>query len=204
MAKTAGTTEYMRFSQILENIARREGRDRITVGCLIAELGSKAHVSLILIFAALNVLPMPPGSSVLLALPMVILSWRMAHGQGVWLPGHIRDWSLPASRVTALYLRAAPQLARLERIIKPRRADLVGRRASRVAGYLLFVLSVVTMIPVPLSAIAPAFSIVIISLGLLEKDIAWIAIGATLGALSTLLFAGMIAGITQALGAVLG
>lgn len=204
MPKDTGSHEATRFSQVLHGIACKDGRERITIGSLIEELGAKAHGSLILIFAILNVLPMPPGSSVFLAFPMVILTWRMAHGQSVWLPGQICSWSLPVSRVRALEAREAPYLERMERFIRPRQAELVGRRATRAIGCLLFLLSLITMIPLPLSAIAPAFSIVLIALGLLERDIAWISIGAVFGCASALLFVGVIAGLARAAALMIG
>ena len=55
-----------------------------------------------LIFAAPNILPVPPGTSAVLGTPLVFLAAQMMFGRGPWLPALVTRRSLSREDFAAL------------------------------------------------------------------------------------------------------
>jgi hypothetical protein len=158
-----------RLSEILGGI---DATQPLTVGSLVETFGERAFGALMFVFAVPNIIPTPPGTSAILGLPLVILTFQLMIGQQVlWLPRKIRERQLSGSVVAGFAQRALPVLVRLEKILKPRlslfaRSDL----AERLIGIVAFLLSVVLFLPIPLVNILPALAIACLAIGLAERD----------------------------------
>jgi hypothetical protein len=61
------------LSQRLAQIVATEGPDLLTFSELATQLHARAWGGLLFIFAAINVLPLPPGTSAFFALPIVMM-----------------------------------------------------------------------------------------------------------------------------------
>jgi len=78
------------LSQRLARIEEEGGPDRLSFTELAARLETSAWGGLLLIFAAINVLPLPPGTSIFFALPLMIVSAQMVFGRASpWFPARI-------------------------------------------------------------------------------------------------------------------
>jgi hypothetical protein len=77
----------------------------------------------------------------------------------------------------------APWLARLERALRPRGPELLGPMAERLAGLLAILLGLLLSLPIPLTNIPLAVPLVLIGLGLAERDGLMLAIGLAVGAI---------------------
>jgi hypothetical protein len=95
-------------------------------------------------------------------------------------------------------LRATPLLARAEKLLKPRLSFLVKDRAQNVIGAVCLLLAVVLMLPIPLGNMLPAVAISLISLGVLERDGAWVLGGFAVAAASMVVVAGVIYAMAKA------
>lgn len=180
------------LSDALTRIAGDAGRDRISVTDLLVLLEGRATAGLLLLFAFPNILPMPPGTSGILGLPLVYLSFQMMLGQRPWLPRFIAQRSLPRTEFAAILSRSAPFLVRAERLLSPRIPPLSAPLAVRLAGGLCLGLSVVLLLPIPLGNMLPALAIAILALGVLERDGLWIIAGSLLAVLAFALIWGVI------------
>ena len=70
--------------------SRKTGPDRLSFTELAAQLDSRAWGGLLFIFAAINVLPLPPGTSAFFAIPLMIVSAQMVFGRSSpWFPARI-------------------------------------------------------------------------------------------------------------------
>ncbi|MCW3783904.1 exopolysaccharide biosynthesis protein [Defluviimonas salinarum] len=190
--------DQRRLSGMLEAIAAEPDRARVSIGDLVLSLGTQAHGALLLIFAAVNLIPMPPGSSALLAVPLVILTFRLAFGHGPWLPAPILRWSVSHATYARLLARALPHLRRAERMVRPRGAHLFSGAPFRVFRLLLAALAITVLVPLPFSAMLPSFAICLIAIGILERDIAWATAGVAAGLLSLAVVGGVIFGLLRA------
>ena len=109
------------LSQRLAQIIAEHGPDRLTFSELAAKLHSRAWGGLLLIFAAINVLPLPPGTSVFFALPLLIVSAQMVMGRSTpWFPAKLDRRGVTKELLAKLIGKMAWVEARIERIFKPR------------------------------------------------------------------------------------
>ena len=159
------------LSQRLAQIIESAGPDRLTFTQLAAQLHSRAWGGLLLIFAAINVLPLPPGTSVFFAIPLLLVSGQMVFGRASpWFPGRIDRRGVTKQELQRLISKMEWFEVRVERIFKPRIPFLTGPSAARLIGAVCFLLGLVAAVPIPLFHIAPASAIVLFGLSLIYRD----------------------------------
>jgi hypothetical protein len=143
----------------------------ISLATIRDTLGERSFAPLLVLFAALNLIPLPPGASAFLGLPLVIVSAQMALGsKRAWLPRFLMDKSLSADQFRRLMAHVVPWLVRLELWIRPRYWPFWRRRGDRVIGMICLVLAIVVTLPIPLGNWLPAFSTALLGLSLSERD----------------------------------
>jgi hypothetical protein len=173
------------LSQRLAQIVAEEGPDRLTFSELATQLHARAWGGLLFIFAAINVLPLPPGTSAFFALPILIVSAQMVFGRTTpWFPARINRRGVKKQELQRLISKMGWLEARVERVFKPRLPGLTGPTATRVIGAICFLLALVAAIPVPLFHVAPAGAIVLFGLALIYRDGALVIVAAIAGVLS--------------------
>lgn len=159
------------LSQRLAQIVEEAGPDRLSFTELAAQLHARAWGALLFLFAAINVLPLPPGTSPFFALPIIIVSAQMVFGRETpWFPGRIDRRGVTKQELGRVIAKMGWLEARAERIFKPRLARLTSPTAARVIGLVCFVLALLAAIPVPLFHNAPAAAIALFGLSLIYRD----------------------------------
>lgn len=192
------------LSDVLTALAADWDQPRISVGQLILALGDRGLIGLLLILAFANVIPNPPGTSAVLGLPMLYLSWQMMRGGMPWLPQFLAARSFDIDHFRTVVARAMPYLNRVERLLRPRIPTLSTPAAFRLLGAVCLLLSIVLVLPIPFGNLLPAAAIAIIALGALERDGVWITGGVLFGIASTVFLASAIVIITRAMLGLLG
>lgn len=173
------------LSERLARIVGSDGPDPLTFTDLAAQLQGRAWGGLLLIFAAINLLPLPPGTSVFFAVPILIVSAQMVAGRdSPWFPRRIDKRGVKKSELQRLIDKMGWVEARVERIFRPRLARLTGRTAARVIGITCFLLALVAAIPIPLFHMAPAAAIVLFGLALIYRDGVLVIVAAVAAVLS--------------------
>ncbi len=159
------------LSQRLAQIIAEPGPDRLTFSELAAQLHSRAWGGLLFIFGAINTLPLPPGTNIFFAIPLVIVAAQMAFGRpSPWFPSRIDRRGVTRAELERLIHKMAWLEARVERIFKPRLPRLTGPTAARLISFACFVLSIAAAIPIPAIHVAPAGTIVLFALALIYRD----------------------------------
>ncbi|HEX3424085.1 MAG TPA: exopolysaccharide biosynthesis protein [Sphingomicrobium sp.] len=182
------------LSQRLARIVAAEGPDRLSFTELATQLHSRAWGGLLLIFAAINLLPLPPGTSAFFALPILIVSAQMVFGRSTpWFPARLNRRGVTKQELRRLIGKIEWLETRIERILKPRLPGLTKPAATRVIGFVCFILALVAAIPVPLFHVAPAAAIVLFGLALIYRDGALVIVAAVASVLS-LVFDALIVG----------
>lgn len=192
------------LSDVLTALAADWDQPRLSVGQLILALGDRGLIGLLLILAFANVIPNPPGTSAVLGLPMLYLSWQMMRGGMPWLPQFLAARSFDIDHFRTVVARAMPYLNRVERLLRPRIPTLSTPVAFRLLGAVCLLLSIVLVLPIPFGNLLPAAAIAIIALGALERDGVWITGGVLFGIASTVFLASAIVIITRAMLGLLG
>lgn len=187
-----------KFSEILHSLAHDTALERVSVGDLLTAMGDRAFGPLMLIFALPNVLPMPPGASGILGVPLIILAAQLMLGRKPWLPRIIANRSILRADFVMMLERAGPWLTKAEKLLRPRLIMLVSPPAEYVIGALCFALAVVLALPIPLGNVLPAFAICLFSFGILERDGVWVIAGLLAFAASIAFVAGVLLALLKA------
>lgn len=180
-----------RPSRLSDIVRSMDTRQDTTIGALADSLGERAFGALMFIFAVPNAMPMPPGTSAILGLPLVILTWQVMMGrQTLWLPETVRKRRISREMLETFVRKVTPVMARLERILKPRLGAVVqSTLAERVIGLVAFPLALILFLPIPFGNMPPAAAIACLALGLAERDGAAVIAGYLLGAASVTILA---------------
>ena len=157
------------LSQRLAQIVEEPGPDRLTFSELATQLHARAWGGLLVIFAAINVIPLPPGASIFFAVPLIIVTAQMAFGRASpWFPARINRRGVTKDELRRLIAKMEWLEVRVERMFKPRLATLTGPTATRLIGIVCFILALMTMLPIV--HVAPAAVIVLFGLALIYRD----------------------------------
>jgi hypothetical protein len=170
---------------LLKASKRPSEAETLCVGQVLTKLGDRSFAWAALFFGLLNLIPAPPGSTLFLAPPLLLITGQMALGaHHLTLPGFVTRRPVPADGVRRGLIKLRPLFRWIERLLKPRHYWLFSARNERAIGAALFVVSVALMTPLPLTGAFPAWAIVITCLGLLERDGIATLVGLGLGAAS--------------------
>lgn len=187
-----------RLSAIFLELAR-EAKDAVTIEQIREALGDRSFATLLVFFAFLNLLPFPPGSTLILGIPLLLISLQMVLGnRTAWLPRFVLAKSVSADRFRYMSERVVPRLQWLERLIRPRYWPFVRGRADRVLGAVALILAIAVTLPIPFGNWFPALSCALIGLALSERDGILLATAVACGILS-LAFIGVVVGAAGAL-----
>lgn len=170
-ANGASETRPLNFSELLAQILAEQGQEKFTLCELSALLRDRTWGGLLLIFALINVLPLPPGATTVTGIPLIILTAQMAAGRATpWFPKRFDQRGVTKQELSRLTARIIPWERRLERLFRPRLVGLTKRRATRVIGVVSLVLSILLWLPIPLGNHAPAITMTLFALGLIYRD----------------------------------
>ncbi len=183
-----GPAKPNRLSDIVKSI---NGNEDMTIGQLVDSLGERAFGALMFIFAVPNIIPTPPGTSAILGLPLVILTWQVMIGrQSLWLPALVRQRRISRDMIQTFVSKVTPVMIRLERVLRPRLSLIAGSNAAeRAIGLVAFPLSLILFLPIPFGNMLPAAAIACLALGLAERDGLAVAAGYVLSLLSVAVLA---------------
>lgn len=170
-----------RLSELFTQLAR-DAKGDISLGHIRDSMGNRSFAPLLVLFAAFNLLPLPPGASAILGLPLLVVSAQMAYGsKQAWLPRFIMDRSLSADQFRTVMEWIIPRLMRLEQTIRPRYWPFWRKQGDRVIGIIALILAIAITLPIPLGNWLPAFATTLLGLALSERDGILFAIGSAVG-----------------------
>jgi hypothetical protein len=162
-------TPPLPLSQRLMQIVDEDGADRLSFSDLALKLHARAWGGLLVIFAAINVIPLPPGMNIFFAIPLMIVSAQMAFGRATpWFPARIDRRGVTKDELRRLVAKMEWVESRIERMFRPRLASLTGPAATRLIGGVCFILAMFAMLPIV--HVAPAAVIVLFGLALIYRD----------------------------------
>lgn len=145
---------------------------RLSLGDLVAPFEGQDGLGQVLFVLALPVLvPLPPGASMVLALPLLIVAPQIAAGRKrLWLPGWLAHRTLDRAALAKLVRRVLPLLERIEAIGRPRLSGLTGLAGARAVGVAATLIALVLVLPIPFANLLPALALGLFALGLTRRD----------------------------------
>jgi hypothetical protein len=190
-----------RTSEMLREFAHALDTDRVTLAAIVSGLGDRGLGVLIAIFALPNILPSTvPFGNVATGIPPLIFAVQLLLGvEHLILPAFMGRWKIGTRWLKALAPRIASVLSWFERLLTPRMEWVTGQRAERFIGIIAIVLALVSTLPIPFGHNLPALGLVLIGLGLIERDGLAILIGAAIGTAGSILLGLVIFGVAHGL-----
>ncbi len=189
------------ISELLKQLqAALHGGGALTVGAMLHLFGVRGFAFFLFVLALMNmVIFMLPGLSILFGLPMVILAVQMVLGlRAPIFPRFIRHRTVRRdvlSRGLALGIRG---MQKTEYLLRPRFLILSGPHLDRLHSMLALVLSMMVALPIPFLNLPPSLGVVVLALGLMQRDGAFIAASYVIAGWSLWLF-GSLSHVAQAL-----
>ena len=168
------------------------GRDaRVSLQDIIDRVEVTGGLAPVLFVLTLPVLlPLPPGLSMVMALPLLLVAPQMVVGRtDLWLPRKLAGQSVARDKVQKTFKRIIPWIEKMEGVVQPRLTFLTGRIGASVAGVACTLMAVVLILPLPFANLLPALTVCILTLGLTRRDGLTVLAGFALLALSVVLAA---------------
>ena len=195
LPEPVNVSQPQNLSAVLLAFAANLNRERIQWGELDQLLGDRSFGFLLLLFALPNSIPLVgiPGVSTVTGIVLIVIAIQMIGGlRRLYLPERIQRRSFSGTGFKKLIQRAAPWLAKLERGLKPRWLWLTSCRAERWLGGVCLLLALLLILPIPFGNFFPGFAVVLLALGLIEKDGAFIVAGLAMTVVSVIALGGLV------------
>lgn len=164
-----------RLSEALAGAASAVQGHAVTLRELIGIIGEQGLLILCVILAAPNLLPIaPPLMSAALALPLLLISIAVTANRLPLLPDRLLDRELPAAMVQRTIERVSRLARSVEHLVRPRLLGLSGSPGINVLNGAMLVLAALLLLAplplVPLVGTLPAIAIMLLALGMAERD----------------------------------
>lgn len=163
-----------KLSEDLELILREFEVEDVTFREVLAVMHGRGYVLLVMLLALPFSTPIPlPGLSTPFGLVIALIGARLALGQKPWLPARLLDTRLSPKFFAKVFAAARKILRGFEYLLRPRMLWLTrsaGMQQLHAVPILLNALMLLLPLPVPMSNVVPAFSIMLLAAGLLERD----------------------------------
>ncbi len=170
-----------KLSEELAELRARAGERAVTLREVLYVLGGRGYMLLVLLLALPFITPIPlPGLSVPFGLAIALIALRLSLGQRPWLSKNLQRKELPAGFVSKLFGVAEKVLRFLEKFLRPRLTVLTDTPLLQQLHAGLMLLAALTLLlplPIPFTNTFPAWAILLLAAGLLERDGVFILAG---------------------------
>ena len=190
---TAHATEAVTTSERLSQLARDAGGETVTLDWILAQLRERAFGLFLLVLALPCCIPFLYGIPQIVALPLLFVSGQVVIGRRLpWLPARLGARTVTTEGLSSLAQRSEPWLLRIEAVSRPRLVALTHRPLDQLVGLALVLFSASILVPLPGTNTVPGIAVVIVAMGLLQRDGLLVILGGLLGTawIATLIVAG--------------
>ena len=163
-----------KLSQELALLQARTAAEAVTLRKVIVVLRGRAYLLLVMLLALPFITPVPMlGLSTPFGLAIALIALRLTLGQRPWLPKRFQRKQLPAGFFARLFKVAASIVRFFERFLRPRWVVLTNTPLLvqlHAACMFVAALALLLPLPIPFTNSFPAWAILFIAAGLLERD----------------------------------
>jgi len=190
---TDQSSSQSQLSADLETLYARVKDKALTLAELKQALKGRGSALLLIFLALPFCFVAVPGLSMPFGIAICLIGACLATGREPWLPRFIMQRRLSTARSAQLLTGAIKVARQLERFVRPRFAFLHGGPGMlRLIGLGIVVASLGLMLPLPIpfSNSIPAWAVVLLAIGMMEKDGLCVLLG-HLTAMGTWVFIGL-------------
>ena len=172
------------LSKVLEDCLAAVESQGTTIGDLIDGVAERGFGLVLVLLALPTLIPvLPPGASAVVGALYAILGAQMALGaKGPWLPRRIRRHRLSEKTVNGLRTRGLKLVRRLEATSRPRWEFMSARLITMLLGLVIVGIGILLFLPLPFMNTAPGLAMLVMGVGLANRDGLLVLLGALLSA----------------------
>lgn len=163
------------FTQDLEAIRRQATGEKITVAEIENILQGRGFATLSLILCVPFIQPIPvPGVSIVFGVAIMILGMRLVMGTATGLPRFVTKRELKTETLHKITEGASKLFSYVERLFKPRLGFMLAPPMLSLVGVSIVLSGLALSLPLPpvilFSNSLPAWAVILLCLGYLERD----------------------------------
>ena len=171
-------------SEYLAQVVMEQKNASISVGEIKNALHERGF-GILMAIAAIPIclpIPTPPGYTTLFSVPLFIFSLQIIFAmRAPWLPAWLECKRIEKSTLEKALTKADPWLKKIEKYMQPRLINIRAETWERFIGFFAFVFAISIAIPLPLTNFLPGMGILVMSLGLVNRDGMTILFGMLIG-----------------------
>jgi hypothetical protein len=157
----------------LEYLTDESHGDSVSISEILHRLRERGFGMLMLFFVLPNCvpIPVPPGTSTILSVPLLFLTLQMVRGRSQpWVPEKIAKKRIKMNYLRAVVKRILPPLRMVQKLVKPRFAVAASKNGERFVGFCWLLFAISIAIPLPMTNFLPGMGILISAFGLIGRD----------------------------------
>lgn len=170
-----------KLSEDLTVLLREFEVETVTLREVMAVMHGRGYLLLVILLALPFATPIPlPGLSTPFGSIIALIGARLALGKKPWLPAKLLDVRLAPRLFAKVFAAARTILRGFEYFLRPRLLTFTGTTIAQrlhAASILFAALLLLLPLPLPFSNTLPAFSILLLAAGLIERDGVFILAG---------------------------
>lgn len=168
-------------SELLLMLAdKNKNREFVSLGEINEYLSERGFALLMILFAFPMAIPLPypPGFTTILGLPLLIFSIQMLFGfPKPVLPNWIANKNIKSSHLVFAIEKSNKYFKMIEKFLRPRMEYFSSSAGEKMIGFVSLLSSITIALPIWGGNALPSAGIVIMALGLLDKDGVVVIIG---------------------------
>jgi hypothetical protein len=182
-----------KLSEEFDLILREFEVETVTLREVLGLLHGRGYVLLTMLLALPFCTPVPlPGVSTPFGLIIVIIGVRLAFGAKPWLPARLLDTRLPPAIFAKVFAVTRKIILGFERLLRPRMLWVTSsprREQLHAVPIVVCAAMLLLPLPIPFSNLVPAWGIMLVAGGLLERDGLFIIAGYVASLITMVFFA---------------
>lgn len=173
---------------------------------LVSAMGRSSIAFAILILSLPALTPIPGPFGMVFGSCLAIVSIQIIAGfRRIWLPRFLGQRRISSRVIDVMVRYTAPLVARVETLLrKNRMRHLAGPRAQVFMGVPVLLLAIAVALPIPFGNFLPVAALVMIALGLMERDGLVTILGVGMGVIALGASGGLIYAAARGLGWAIG
>ena len=187
------TSKQIPASQLLQELVEeKKDTKTISLGDVNERLSERGFAILMILFAFPMAIPLPypPGFTTILGMPLLIFSIQMIRGLSKpSLPKWIAQKKITTSHLVFAVAKSKKFFLWIEKLLHPRFSYMSSEGGERIIGLVSLCCSIAIVLPILFGNAIPSAAIMIMALGLLNKDGIVIIIGIITGIIGVIVAA---------------
>ena len=197
-----GNAPPERTSDVLLKLVEDGQTETITLDMIVETLRGRAFGLLLFAFALPACFPMPPGIPAFCGVMIMLIGLHLVLGrETIWFPEIIARRSIERRQFAGIVERILPWVGRMEKMARPRVPFASSRLGKAFVGVVALSLGFILLLPIPiLGNMPPGIAIVVIGLGMTERDGVLVLAGFVVAAFSIAINGAFVWGVITAIG----